>query len=55
VRAEQSGRHSEAIVGREEMTSPTDRQRNDVMHRVVAGRGETVVACGADMAVGRQR
>jgi hypothetical protein len=55
VRAEQSGRHSEAIVGREEMTSPTDRQRDDVTHGVVTGRGETVVACGADMAVSWQR
>jgi hypothetical protein len=51
VRAEWSGRRSAAVTGRGEMASPTDRERDEVMHGATA----TCVTRGADMAAARQR
>jgi hypothetical protein len=51
ARAERSVWHSAAVAGRGETASPTDRQRDGVMHGVAAA----CVARGADVAAGRQR
>jgi hypothetical protein len=49
ARAEWSGWRSTAVAGRGEMASPTDRQRGEVTHGVVAAS----VTRGADVAAGR--
>jgi hypothetical protein len=50
ARAEWSGLRSAAVARREEMASPMYRQRDEVTH----GAAAACVACGADVAAGRQ-
>jgi hypothetical protein len=51
VRAEWSGRHSAPVAGRGGMAALMDRQCDRVRHGVAAA----CVACGANVAAGRQR